>query len=71
MAISKVHIGNFKGIYDETSIDIKPITVFVGANSSGKSSCIHALTCLSQTVKVTNDTRPSVKQKLSTKLCAR
>lgn len=60
MAISRVHIGNFKGISDDVPIEIKPITLFIGANSSGKSSCIHALTCLSQTVKVTNDTRPLI-----------
>ncbi|WP_116919177.1 AAA family ATPase [Tamilnaduibacter salinus] len=41
-------------------MDIKPITVFVGENSSGKSSCIHALACLSQTVKVVSDSRPII-----------
>lgn len=60
MAISSIHIGNFKGINEEVDIEIKPITVFIGPNSSGKSSCIHALACLSQTVKVTNDTRPLI-----------
>jgi len=60
MAISSVQIGNFKGILSSRNLQIKPITIFVGANSSGKSSCIHALAALAQTVKVTNDSRPLV-----------
>ncbi len=57
MAIEKLIIHNFKGIFDKQEIDIKPITVFIGANSSGKSSCIHALACLSQTIKLPNNYR--------------
>ena len=60
MAINKVYIENFKGIGEGKWITIKPITVFIGANSSGKSSCIHALTCLSQTLKVPNNSSPLV-----------
>jgi predicted ATPase len=60
MAISRLYIDNFKGIGAGKWIDIKPITVFIGANSSGKSSCIHALACLSQTLKVPNNTAPIV-----------
>jgi predicted ATPase len=60
MAISRLYIDNFKGIGKGKWIDIKPITVFIGANSSGKSSCIHALACLSQTLKVPNNTAPIV-----------
>lgn len=60
MAISKLHIENFRGIEENTEIDVKPITIFVGPNSSGKSSCIHALACLSQTIKITADNRPLV-----------
>ena len=60
MAIDRLLIGNFKGIGAAQSIDIKPLTIFVGGNSTGKSTCIHALACLSQTVKVTNNTRPLI-----------
>jgi predicted ATPase len=60
MAITKIFVGNFKGIAAPTWIEIRPITIFVGANSSGKSTCIHALASLSQTVKVTNNTRPLI-----------
>ncbi len=60
MPIDSVHIGNFKGVSTVRDLELRPITVFVGANSSGKSSCIHALAALSQTVRITNDTRPLV-----------
>jgi predicted ATPase len=60
MAIDQLTIENFKGLGDKTDISIKPITLFIGANSSGKSSCIHALACLSQTLKITNNTRPLI-----------
>ncbi|MES9949814.1 MAG: AAA family ATPase [Candidatus Thiodiazotropha sp.] len=60
MAINKIYIENFKGVGEGKWVTLKPITVFVGANSSGKSTCIHALTCLSQTLKVSNNTTPLV-----------
>ena len=36
-------IENFKGIKDPVRIDFKPINIFFGPNSSGKSTIIHAL----------------------------
>ncbi len=60
MTISKLHIENFRGISENIDVEIKPITIFVGPNSSGKSSCIHALACLSQTIKVVADSRPLI-----------
>lgn len=60
MAINKLIISNFKGIKDSTSFEIKPITLFIGPNSSGKSSCLHALAALSQTIKLPNSGRPLV-----------
>lgn len=60
MSISKVTIKNFKGIRDKQQIFIKPITLFIGKNSSGKSSCLHALACLAQTAKIPNDSRPLI-----------
>lgn len=60
MAINRLYVENFKGVGAGKWIDIKPITVFIGANSSGKSSCIHALACLSQTLKVPNNSTPLV-----------
>ena len=60
MSVTKLYVDNFKGIGSATWIDVKPITLFIGANSSGKSSCIHALACLSQTMKVPNNSTPIV-----------
>ena len=58
MSICTLHVGNFRGLSEQQEIEIRPITLFIGANSSGKSSCIHALACLAQTLKLPNNTRP-------------
>lgn len=60
MAISKLKISNFKGISDPKEFEIRPITLFIGPNSSGKSTCIHALAALAQTVKLPNSGRPLI-----------
>jgi AAA domain, putative AbiEii toxin, Type IV TA system/AAA ATPase domain len=60
MRIDGLRVENFKGIRDEIHLDLAPITVFVGENSSGKSSCIHALAALSQTVNLQNTELPLV-----------
>lgn len=60
MSISKLRITNFKGIRENVTFEIKPITLFLGPNSSGKSSCIHAIAALAQSVKLPNSGRPLV-----------
>jgi predicted ATPase len=60
MAVRRLFLGNFKGIDAEQWIEFKPLTIFLGANSSGKSSCIHGLACLSQTIRLPNSTRPLI-----------
>jgi hypothetical protein len=60
MAISSITVGNFKGLLGTQQIALKPITIFIGANSSGKSSTIHALASLAQTVNLPNNTRPLI-----------
>ncbi len=60
MPIDKLTISNFKGIAEKSTFEIKPITLFIGPNSSGKSSCIHALAALAQTVKIPNSKLPIV-----------
>jgi len=60
MTISALTVENFKGIADATTFKIRPITIFVGQNSSGKSSCIHALACLSQTIKLGDASAPLI-----------
>lgn len=42
------------------AVDLRPITVFFGANSSGKSTCIHALAALAQTMKLGGNRQPLV-----------
>jgi len=41
--ITELGIGNFKAFGDTQRVPIKPLTLIFGANSSGKSSIIHAL----------------------------
>lgn len=60
MKISEVIISNFKGIKEETHIELRPYTLFIGPNSSGKSTVIHALAALAQTSRQPNDTRPLI-----------
>lgn len=55
--ISKLRLENFKGFSDLIQFELKPLTFFYGANSSGKSSVIHALAALSQTLRLTNNKR--------------
>lgn len=43
MPITAITIENFKGIKEPVRIDLKPITLLFGPNSSGKSTIIHAL----------------------------
>lgn len=43
MPITAITIENFKGIREPVRVDLKPITLLFGPNSSGKSTIIHAL----------------------------
>ncbi|WP_263379546.1 AAA family ATPase [Granulicella paludicola] len=45
MSLLSVRLENFRG-FSDASIDTKPLTVLVGANSSGKSSFSHALSAM-------------------------
>ena len=49
--LRKLHIQNFKGWKDTGMIDLAPITVLFGSNSSGKSSIGQFLVMLKQTVR--------------------
>ncbi|MEO7022316.1 MAG: AAA family ATPase, partial [Ktedonobacteraceae bacterium] len=49
--ITRITISNFKSIIGEQSIDIKPLTILAGANSSGKSSMMQPLLLLKQTLE--------------------
>lgn len=60
MFIDSLHVSNFKGIRDPIDVKLRPITVIVGPNSSGKSSILHSLAALSQTIKIVNNSKPLV-----------
>ncbi|MDR2981648.1 MAG: DUF3696 domain-containing protein [Puniceicoccales bacterium] len=52
--IKKLRIQNFKAWKDTSAFDLKPITLFFGSNSSGKSSLIHFLLMMKLTAESSN-----------------
>ena len=48
--ISKWGVQNFKSIREETELDLGPLTIFAGANSSGKSTFIQSVLLVAQTL---------------------
>lgn len=56
--ITRVTVGGFKSIQQEQSIEIRPLTLLAGANSSGKSSMMQPLLLLKQTLDATYDPGP-------------
>ncbi|HST21704.1 MAG TPA: AAA family ATPase [Blastocatellia bacterium] len=56
--ITQITVSGFKSISDEQSIEIKPLTILAGANSSGKSSIMQPLLLLKQTLEATYDPGP-------------
>jgi predicted ATPase len=53
--ITRITVGGFKSINQEHSIEIRPLTILAGANSSGKSSLMQPLLLLKQTLEATYD----------------
>ena len=49
--ITKISVCGYKSIKDECTIDIYPLTILAGANSSGKSSIIQPLLLMKQTLE--------------------
>ena len=49
--IARIAIQGFKSLYDECSIEIAPLTILAGANSSGKSSIMQPLLLMKQTLE--------------------
>ena len=56
--ITKIAVKNFKSIAEECAIDIRPLTILAGANSSGKSSIMQPLLLLKQTLEAPYDPGP-------------
>ena len=52
--LKSISLENYKCFKDETTIDIAPLTVLCGANSSGKSSILKSLLTLKQSVQSNN-----------------
>ena len=48
--IAKWKTFNFKSIREETELDLAPLTIFAGANSSGKSTFIQSVLLIAQTL---------------------
>ncbi len=58
--ISKWKVSNFKSIRDETELELKPLTIFAGANSSGKSTFIQSILLVAQTLAHKAESRPVI-----------
>lgn len=54
----RLGLSGYKSIHDDTHIDIKPLTLISGANSSGKSSFLQPFLLLKQTVESSFDPGP-------------
>jgi len=48
--ITQWKVFNFKSIRRETELQIAPLTIFAGANSSGKSTCLQSMLLVAQTL---------------------
>lgn len=57
-AITAVTLKGFKSFADETRLEIRPLTLLAGANSSGKSSAMQPLLLMKQTEEASFDPGP-------------
>ena len=57
-AITEITVTGFKSISDEQRIEIRPLTILAGVNSSGKSSMMQPLLLLKQTLEAPYDAGP-------------
>ncbi|MBP7053815.1 MAG: DUF3696 domain-containing protein [Phycisphaerae bacterium] len=53
--ITKIAVRGFKSIADEQEIELRPLTLLAGANSSGKSSIMQPILLLKQTLEAPSD----------------
>ncbi|MGA7732969.1 MAG: DUF3696 domain-containing protein [Chloroflexia bacterium] len=56
--INRIVVSGYKSISNETSIEVRPLTILAGANSSGKSSIMQPLLLLKQTLEASFDPGP-------------
>ena len=60
MSIRQIRVKQFKALSDPGPIELRPLTLLVGPNSSGKSSVIQALLMMKQTAESTDVEIPLV-----------
>lgn len=53
--ISRISVKGFKSLAEECSVEVRPLTILAGANSSGKSSIMQPLLMMKQTLEATYD----------------
>ncbi len=53
--ISSLYVRGFKSLSEGSSIEVRPLTILAGANSSGKSSIMQPLLMMKQTLEATYD----------------
>ena len=58
--ITKWKVSNFKSIREDTDLTLGPLTIFAGANSSGKSTFIQSILLIAQTLAHKIDSRSVV-----------
>ena len=56
--ITAISIRGYKSLFDECRLEIRPLTILAGANSSGKSSAMQPLLLLKQTLETSYDPGP-------------
>ncbi len=54
-SITKISVRGYKSIAEECSMEVRPLTILSGANSSGKSSALQPLLLLKQTLETDYD----------------
>lgn len=62
-AVTKITVRGYKSIADKQSIEIRPLTILAGANSSGKSSIMQPLLLLKQTLELPYDPQGALELK--------
>lgn len=53
--ITRITVKGYKSLYEECSVEIRPLTILSGANSSGKSSIMQPLLLMKQTLEARYD----------------
>ncbi len=56
--ITRISVKGFKSLAEECSIEVRPLTILAGANSSGKSSIMQPLLLMKQTLEESYDPGP-------------